>query len=297
MHYKIERYYKRDDSWQFVKENRNDLFDFFDRGYMFAGLGHFMGCDRASGLYKNSNCLKIATYDGEWVAMSVYTGYAGGYKCVGITATTNPSLRYIGKEAVKTIIKEDIGLTMDFYWVECDGAVEHLYKKFGGYEIPSVYVYCFFQNTKHKPIPIKGDPYGYYRSFGVDENRQWRRKVIFGFNSQETYDLVTQKSEQEINDILKEAGYYDLREDESPLEKKLKIAHKVIGCFYELRYDEGWYDLPDNAIDALSNSINFIKKHIDDNTCPEYMLYDMQDIVDIGEEILDTSTKMELHKL
>ena len=260
---------------------------------MYADLGHFVGCDGANALYRNANCLKIAIYEGKWIAMSVYTGYAGGFKCVGITATTDSTLRDMGKQAVKDIITEDIGLIEDFYWCECDGVVEHMYKKFGGFEIPSVYAHCFLKNKTSRPTPIKGDPYGYYRMFA---DNSWRRKVIFGFNSKETYDLVMKDNMLKALNILDDTKFETLNESESEVERKLKIAKNVIDCFYELRYDEGWYDLPDNAIAALEQSVWYIKQHIEDNTCPPFMLFDMKYAIDYGEEIIDSSTKLELHK-
>ena len=39
------------------------------------------------------------------IAISVYTGYQEGKKCVGITATTNNELRDLGIIALKEIIK------------------------------------------------------------------------------------------------------------------------------------------------------------------------------------------------
>ena len=104
----IKDYYPGTNEWlNYIRPNRKEIWNFLNDGYIRAGIGNFMGFDNGKSLYKNANHIRIAFSDDDWVAISVYTGYRVGYKCAGITATTDEGKRKIGVAAVHDIIKID----------------------------------------------------------------------------------------------------------------------------------------------------------------------------------------------
>ena len=137
---------------QYIKANKVKIKNFMDAGYAAAGLGSFKSCQNENSVAKNTIMLKVAeTLNGEILAMSLYSGRMGGFKCVGITklVTNNQSLAQLAKDAIKHIIKEDISNFQDFVWTECSGAVEHLWNKYsdGWLRIPNVYLPSIFPSN------------------------------------------------------------------------------------------------------------------------------------------------------
>ena len=93
--YVIKEYYKSNqEDFNYVSINRKQIWEFFDNGYKAAGLNGFCNsCFNSDSLRKNFNKIKLVYYKDIIIAGAIYTGRNGGYKCVGITATTNETYR------------------------------------------------------------------------------------------------------------------------------------------------------------------------------------------------------------
>ena len=80
----------------------------------------------------------------------------------------------------------------DFYWGVFDGAVSHYYEKFGGILIPNDYCHLFIGNAK----PDINDEYNIIikLSDGTDVV-----KLIYGFNSKETFDEIMKMTDMRID--------------------------------------------------------------------------------------------------
>lgn len=287
--YEIKVYHPDDEEWEkYIRPNRNNIFKFLDDGYKYAKLGDFAGCTDGKGLFKNANEIRIAFCDGYWVAISVYSGYRMGYKCVGITATTAKNYRNVGKRAVKDMILQDIRLYRRHYWTECSGVIENYYEQAHGIKLPSE----FASEILGKPVDIV-DNYHYQRAIG---NEGKITKVIYGFNSKSTFDKVyssykdyIDKRRQRIEmDMLKES------EGEDDILQQAKIAYDTIGIFDELYYDGNAHELPKESISMLKENIEKLRKLTQGNReCfNEEWLKTCNSMITWGETILENIEPM-----
>ena len=186
----IKEFSPNSNNWNYIKENIKQLWEFLNNGYKRAGYEKFCGCDNYRSLLRNANLIKIGFCDGVWVAVSVYTGYRGGFKNVGITATVDENLRSQGVKIVHNIIKTDIGNFKNFFWSECSGAVERLYEKYNGIKIPNEYVSTILQ----KVIIPEEDGFHYLRDIKGD----MQRKIMYGFNDKDTFEKILKEREEYI---------------------------------------------------------------------------------------------------
>ena len=286
--YIVKDYTKNSPEWEtYIKPNRRKIWDFINNGYVASGSGEFIGCYDERSLYKNANLIKIAFCGDTWIAVSVYTGYQGGKKCVGITATTDNEYRKIGIEAVRDIIKNDISMYEQFYWTECSGAIEHLYEKYNGIKIPSVFAK---EIIGRDIILIEGDEWHYMRQI-KDENFV---KIIYGFNTQETFDKVKEEYSNYIHSCIQNINDKRINEEtETPSFGRYSETDaliRIINIFVNLRIEDGIYELPDDCIAVLKSIVRKLDK-IGDKT-NEMVLTAIEN----GQDILETSQPMLLHK-
>lgn len=289
--YDIREFSKEKDSssWQYVEEHKNEIWDFINKGYQEAGYEKFCGCDNARSLFKNANLIKIAFCNEEWVAICVYTGYRGGYKCVGITATTNSNLRSVGIEAVKEMIKLNVTQYDEFYWTECSGSIEHLYEKYNGIKIPNEYVTSILQ----KPVTLLNDGFHYERFVKGDT----QQKIIYGFNDQETFDRVKREHTEYINQCIQLILNSQINEDvEKPSFgrlSKVQCSVAIINFFVDLRWEEECYDLSSESLDILIKNVKYLKSVV--NQLPQNQ--QIQQAIENGEDLINTTSVMTIQKL
>lgn len=251
------------DDRQYLTEHSKEIWDFMNDGYMAAINDKFVGCANFKSVKRNANFYKIAFSEkGEYIAISLYTGYRFGKKCAGITATTNEQLRDLGKEAVKEIIKEDATHPLDFFWCECSGVVEYLFEKYGGIKIHNEFV----QNYLGEHFFIKelsNDGYHYVRTL---TNGKDVTKVIVGFNTQETFDIVYRHYKDEIDQRI-ESIKQDMEDDQKRLNESQKqiydydyeFAEYVVGDFMFLIDEGGIREFPEYFLNMVKQSITTIK--------------------------------------
>ena len=277
----------------YIRDNRKMLWDFFDDGYKYANLKEFRSCISPKSLWKNTSCLKIAMFNDIIVAASIYTSFQKGMKCVGITATTDIKYRDIGKSAVIHIVKEDINLVGNFYWTECSDALEHLYEKHGGIKIPNDYLELFVKKYKS----LSDD--GYHFSIEMtdsDGETEEIEKVIFGFNSKETFEYIKSKNDERImkyinrisNTTIKESVYVNNLSKED-------YYTEVVYVFYEDRVD-GFKDYSKEIMNLLKDAVDYLKSFVDLHKNDKSV--DIQKYTDAiynGEELISTATIMDIH--
>lgn len=281
--YSIKEYYPKlnIDDKMFLQKNKNIIWQFLNNGYNAANCGDFRGCFNEKSLVKNCNLLKIAYFNNEIIAVSVYTNYRGGNKCVGITAAIN-EYREIGKKAVVDIIKNDIGLYDEFYWVECSGAVESLYKKYNGIAIPNEYASIMLQ----KDVTIDEDGFHFY--YNVSDETQ--KKIIYGFNSKETYDMVSSKYVEYIKkctSVIQNDRKINESIDLSNLELNPHICIQLSNLIYDMKCD-GVNEFPLEIVNLVLKIIKYMENN---NHNGELDIY-----IDNAKDVLMYSTVMELHK-
>lgn len=294
--YNIVVYKKQNlEDYNYIKEHKDFIYSFLNIGYIAAGLGNYCGCTSSKSLLKNFNVIKIAYYNDTIIALSVYTGYQDGKKCVGITATTDEKYRDLGKNAVIDFVKDDINLYYDFYWSECSGALEHLYKKYGGIMIPNDYIELFIGNKFETKLK---DGYHFsvrFKSSFPDEDDTVITKCIFGFNNRRTYELVKERLN---SDIRKRIDFIMNSVEESNniyKRDKYQAAHDIIYVFYDERC-EGVNEFSNEMLTILKNSLKTLEDYIITNP-NDTRIDKFETAIWNAHDILDSSTIISIHKL
>ncbi len=290
----IKNYSRENIGWKdFIATNKKFIWNFLNDGYKSAGYDGFYGCYDERSLSRNTCQVTFVEDNNKIVAVSVYTDYQEGKKCVGISKTTDPKLSRAGSEGVKKIIRRDIGLYSDFYWCECSGAIEHLYEKYHGIKIPVEYAPMIL--GKKQISFIEGDDYHYTREI----NGEQETKIIFGFNSKDTYNLVIEKYREYVKESTKWIDEHQdlLESDDSELSKQIKKAKGVVKIFVGMRIEDGVYEFPDDCLSLLKDNIDFLENVIEKNICPDELKHSVNVMIDYGKDVYDSSTSLEINKL
>ena len=288
-------YYPKEnnDDYIYIRDNTKMLWNFFDEGYKYAKLKEFRSCKNLKSLLKNTSCLKVALFNDIIVAASIYTPYQEGMKCVGITATTDEKYREIGKYAVIQIIKEDISLVGEFYWTVCSDTIEHLYEKHGGVKIPNDYTYLFIKDYKE----LLDDGYHFVMEITYsDDEKEDIKKVIFGFNSKETFEHIKNKNDERIMTYINRITNITIKE--SVYVKNLSKEDyytEVVYVFYEDRVS-GFQDYSNNTMNILKDAVEYLKKFVELNkNNKDIDIRKYSDAIENGEDLIVTATIMDIH--
>jgi len=297
MAYHIKDYRPGEEGWnEIIAPNKKQIWDFLDNGYKRAGLDSFRGCDNHRSLFKNANLISIAYCADTWVAISVYTGYRGGFKCVGITATIDDEFRMAGVAAVHDIIKRDVGLYDELYWTECSGKIAELYEKYDGIKIPFE-----FAEQMVKPIIKKVDEFYFRRlELGTTDYDASPLRVVYGFNNKETYDAVYEKYSKYIDDAIAVIKNRRINEEvESPSfgrYSSVDCAESIVNLFVDIRWTEQIYEFPEEKLKLLEGNVNVLISFLSSRKCPEDKVQRIQQAIENGREILNTSIPMRLNR-
>lgn len=290
----IKEYRKGTDDWNYIAENKKGIYQFLNDGYRFANLGDFCGCDNERSLVRNATLIRIAFHGDQWVAIAVYTSYQGGFKNVGITAATDESLRRIGVAAVNQIIKKDIKFTKEFYWGEFSHAIAHYAEKYHGIKIPVEYV-PYILGDKKPITPI--DDFYYER----DINGEFQKKVIYGFNSYETYLKVAETHYDYLEKCFDEIDKMSLDEDTNGMKNNLKLDKEhhllaIVNVFVTLNMEGGCTEFPEDKILLLRNVVNEIQRMLNMQEISPSMIETMQLAVENGQYMLKVAAPMKCYK-
>lgn len=263
--YTISTYWPKnnDNDKQYVKMNKNTIFAFLDDGYIEAGLGHFRGCNDSKHLYRNASCVRICVQNDadEILALGVYTDYRGGNKAVGYTVTTEKYLRDLGIQGLIDIIKLDINTKNKYFWTACSGAIEHMWQKYGGIRIPSLFVDEYFDLNRIKIEPISDG----FHFFIYDKNNDRTEKIIFGYNSKETFDKINKYIEDSIFNSIE---HVDIDEEYSD-DRYIKELERKLAIFIDYVEFDGYKELPRSVIEYFRNLIDECDQFINNN--PSYV--------------------------
>lgn len=284
----IEDYKPEYNNWKYIISNKNYIWNFLNKGYQHVGYEKFYGCDNIRSLVKNASLIKIAFCGENIVAIAIYTSYLCGFKNVGITATTDEKYREIGINAVKKIIKTDISNFDQFFWSECSGTVERLYEKYNGIKIPNSYVPSILKRI----IEPLEDGFHYIRKIKDDE----QTKIIYGFNSIDTFNKVKQDRENYINQGIEKILSMQIDENiEKPSFGRLSRIDTYISVIYfflDQRLEDECYEFPENSIMELRRYVTYLKKIILQNRVDKKKETEIRKAIETGEDLLETSSVM-----
>ena len=288
---------------QYISQNAQIILNFMRDGY--ASMSNsienvFAGLQGRSDLRKKWIEAKIA-YDknDNIIAISLYNSFMTGKKCIGLTATTDTSLRELGKEAVKEIIRFDINNHKLFYWCECSGAIEHYFDKFHGFKIPNTYAVSLYNNAGRasKIVSLSEDGYHFVRSLTVQNDEYEIEKIIYGFPSQEIFDEMMKTNKYSIDEQLKAIDNSPITEDyEYTHLSDIEKADMILDVFYG-EVSDGYNNFSVYAMDILRKYTNLVHDAIKSNKhYSRYTRDDLQDIYDMGIQYLTLCSELKLYK-
>ncbi len=250
--YDIITYYPKEDENDllFLKTNKYSIYKFLDDGYVYAKLGKFKGCDNVRSLIKNSSCLRIGYYNDEMIAIGVYTNYKQGYKAVGYTVTTNLDYRDLGILCLHDIIKLDINTSDKYFWTMCSGAIKHLWHKLGGVMIPNIFLKEYVGDKRKTEKSNDGFEFKIY-----DDNDDWDIKVIFGYNSKETFDKINEQLENYVFTHIDDSINEKFNDKDYAEDLRRKLA-----SFIDMIDFDGIVEMPEKCIDYLKTLVEEAEK-------------------------------------
>ena len=123
----------------------------------------------------------------------------------------------------------------------------------------------------------------HYRRYSKSLERYFI-KIIYGFNSPDTFNKIIEKETALYKKWLDEIEYKHI--DESyQFPDKMQIAFDVIDFFYHMTHD-GVQFYPPYAIEKLKEYVDFVKSELDNNSY--YSRYTKGEI----EELYETGTEL-----
>ena len=252
----------------YVGIHKNDIWKFLNDGYIAAGLDKFKGCYNARSIKNNTSMLRIARDSNFTVlAISVYTKYQGGHKCVGITRrfSDDEEINKLARTAIKHLIKMDVSQFHEYVWIECDGAIKHYWEKFGGTKIPNTYLPCIFsEDVLAKITLIDNEPYDYLRTIGRDADEETVTKCVFGFNKPEILEKYINDHNTSIDKMLE-----DIRAKQNLNESEADEYTEAVVCLFFLQHyatgiiEDGTFTITEHELSLVRESYDILKPYYD----------------------------------
>ena len=190
----------------------DEIYDILVKAY--ESIGGPIGLKRKEDILKNKNnhIIRLAFYYTKVVAVAIYNKRLGGNKLTYCGAIKG-DLATEGIIGFDSIIRRDVTADSEYNWIEASGAVEHLFKKYGGLQVPSKFAEEIFGSGKIKIV----DDFHYKRAIG---GQNWITKMIIGVHD----EGLIQKVAKEAFDFL----YDDLANTNAWLANKLKEYHDKV---------------------------------------------------------------------
>ena len=269
-----------------IKKYIGRIYQIFNNSYKNVE-GGLLTADKEKDLLKSTQLVK-AVFDntGDIIACATYrTRGTEGYKMGAIGCDKTKANAVI---ALQAIIQDDIKNYKGWYWSEVSGAVEHYFKKHGGFPIPNMYA----GDILKKKVQCLEDKLHYARQIGTNATNI-RVKCIYGFASEQLFNEVTKMYDnyEEFRKItnamstMKEA-YLEHGQD-------YRMAILVLDNMEMFRVDEedGYpkYELPMKWYKILEWAVKTIRSiNPDDDTSYYY--------TDLANDLINWYEPLVLHK-
>ncbi|MBP5723218.1 MAG: hypothetical protein J6X18_06570 [Bacteroidales bacterium] len=293
-------YYPTDIEWKaYIKPNASAILKFMQDGYQYSGNGDFATFTLPDSIWRTCSMVRIAFCGREWVAIALYTSRYGGFKSIGITATTNKYYREEGKEAVKEIIKRNIYDYKLNFWTECSGVIEHYYIQNNGINIPAVFAKTVHEDTNSTSFKGIIDEYHYY--FQNSHMQEPVIKTMFGFSSKELFDRVYKEYASEIDKRIKIIEQMQVKKlNKNELSKPdyhfdFVMATCRVMYFNDLA-TEGLREYPEKQLSNFLNDLNTMETLFDKVSMTEEQRKRRQTILEDGKYFASVSVPMTLHQ-
>ncbi|MBO7278831.1 MAG: hypothetical protein J6U70_04440, partial [Bacteroidales bacterium] len=180
-----------------------------------------------------------------------------------------------------------------FYWTECSDALKSFYEKNGGVKIPNKYIELFIDKYKS----LSSD--GYHFSVEItdsDGETEEIEKVIFGFNSKDTFEYIKSKNDERILKCINRITNKTIKE--SVYVKKLSKEDyytAVVYVFYEDRVD-GFKDYSNETMNILKEAVEYLKNFVESNkNNKDIDIEKYTTAIWNGEDLIATAIIMDIH--
>ena len=92
------------------------------------------------------------------------------------------------------IIEYDIQNWEEWVWIEASGKIEEIFRKYGGFNVPTKYVKIFLRSIPFDLV----DEYHYSRNIGGN----METKTIFGFKDESTFEFLKKEITDKVNAFI-----------------------------------------------------------------------------------------------
>lgn len=281
----------------FIVANKDIIWNILQEGY--SHLGGFKGFGSRTDMIKKASMFHIGFQDNEIITVSVYNDYLDGNKCVG-AACVRDEKHNNAVMLLEMIIEYGINNWNEWIWVEASGKIEQIFKKKGGFNVPTKYAKIFIRNIPFDDV----DDYHYSRVIGGNKEI----KTIFGFKDNDTFEFLRKEITDDVNTFLNgvknekeitkeqkeiERIWNEFSKNQSQIEKN----RDIVNYFVYLKDDELMNEFPKECIEKLKKSILYIQNSLkrgkyDIRKEKQYRL-----TVEEGLRVIRTSTTLEPIKM
>lgn len=136
------------------------------------------------------------------------------------------------------------------YWTMSNVAIKHLWDKFGAIMIPNTFLEEFIGNQQKTEKLNDGFEFKIY-----DDNDDWDIKVIFGYNSKETFDKINDQLENYVFTHIDDSINEKFNDKDYAEDLRRKLA-----SFIDMIDFDGIVEMPEKCIDYLKTLVEEAEK-------------------------------------
>ena len=136
------------------------------------------------------------------------------------------------------------------YWTMSNVAIKHLWDKFGGIMIPNIFLKEYVGDKRKTEKLNDGFEFKIY-----DDNDDWDIKVIFGYNSKETFDKINEQLENYVFTHIDDSINEKFNDKDYAEDLRRKLA-----SFIDMIDFDGIVEMPEKCIDYLKTLVEEAEK-------------------------------------
>ena len=136
------------------------------------------------------------------------------------------------------------------YWTMPNGAIKHLWHKFRGVMIPNIFLKEYV-GDKRKTEKLNDD----FEFKIYDDNDDWDIKVIFGYNSKETFDKINEQLENYVFTHIDDSINEKFNDKDYAEDLRRKLA-----SFIDMIDFDGIVEMLEKCIDYLKTLVEEAEK-------------------------------------
>lgn len=187
--------------------------------------------------------------------------------------------------AAKEKIQADLGLEGDFYWCECSGSVERVFKKYNVIAIPNKYA----EGLVGKIEELDEDGFHYARRADGDI------KMIIGFKDKGIFGSVVKVHDDYIRESEIQFREWVDNMIKDTDERELMYVEGCVRNYVIMRYEWFTYEFTKEHLDRLKKYLDIVNDAIKKRLASDALISSLRNASDYGQIVLVESTILELH--